>query len=117
MSLFEEIASSLAESLLGKARDVVQGNEEERALEQVWGQALAHMLHEVAPNLEQDEVIAAHVKSVLRGFVEGAGVAEGLMAMAVKGEPPPLDLLRERYAESEALQPLDARGGRAATRF
>ncbi|HOT90924.1 MAG TPA: hypothetical protein PLJ78_11180 [Anaerolineae bacterium] len=109
---FTNLAASLAYDLLraGAARltTFVSGSPEEQALRGCYQSAFEAMLREVAADLDADR--RALVEDILRQFVAQPEVAEGLLALAMEGDEPPLPLLRERFDALEydrATLPVD----------
>jgi len=97
-----DIAKGLATSLLTAAgrsvRDEALGDEQERALNAVFGDATAAILVEVARRDRQDSRLPDRLAAEFQRFYRDRRVAETPVDFAISAEEPPLDGLRRRYA-------------------
>jgi hypothetical protein len=95
------IATNLASTLLvagaARLRDAELGDARKRALEEIFAEATAAMLVEMARHARQDRELPERLEKQFEKFFEDRWVAETLVSVALGGEDPPVERLRRRY--------------------
>ena len=108
------IATNVSSSLMAaggrRVRDEALGDEQERALNKVFGDATAAVLVEVARHNRGDRSLPDRLAAEFGKFYADTWVAETLVDFAISAKEPPLDGLQRRYIavgnDADAL-PLD----------
>lgn len=97
-----DIAKGLAPSLLKTAarrlRDEALGDDQERALNEVFRDATAAVLVEITRHDREDPGLPDRLAAEFERFYGDTWVAETLVDFAISAEEPPVDGLRRRYA-------------------
>ena len=108
------LAAKLSSSLLvaggRRVRDEALGNDQERALHAVFGDATAAVLVEIARHDREDRSLPDRLGTEFKKFYEDRWVAEMLVDFAISAEQPPLEELEQRYAavsNDPAALPMD----------
>ena len=108
------LATNLSSALLvaggRRVRDEALGDDQQRALDAVFGDATAAVLVEVARHRRDDRGLPDRLAAEFGRFYRDTWVAETLVDFAISAKEPPLDGLRGRYVavdnDPEAL-PMD----------
>ena len=97
-SVAADIASSLVMAGGRRVRDEALGNDQERALHAVFGDATAAVLVEIARHNREDHDLPDRLGTEFKKFYQDRWVAETLVGFAISAEQPPLKGLERRYA-------------------
>jgi len=93
------LVSTLLVSGAGRLREEALGDDQERALKEVFRNATSAMLVEIARHARDDRVMLEHLEERFGEFFGDVWVAEKLVGIALGSDAPPVAELRRRYEE------------------